>query len=90
MPRAPNDDFLAWRRRGSPDACGVLAWRVTVDPVALWGDWMAIAALYWIAIVRTASPRAERPLTPIVMLYLLVLFAHGNLPAVLRSYGWSP
>jgi hypothetical protein len=70
--------------------CGVLAWRATVDPAGLWHDWPAIAALYWIVVVRSASPRAERLLTPAVMTYLLVLFARGHLPAVWRSYGWMP
>jgi hypothetical protein len=71
-------------------AGGVVLWRAQVDPGGLWRDWMAIAAAHWIAIVLIASPRLQRVLTPLLMLYLLVLFAQGNLPAVWKSYGWSP
>lgn len=68
----------------------VVAWRATADPAGLWDDWMAVAAFYWIVVVRTASPRVERTSTPLVMSYLLALFAYRHLPAVWRSYGWSP
>ena len=81
-------------REPSPDVVGTLLafgtvlWRLGASPIALWRDWMFVAAAYWIAITVIASPAVKRILTPLAMLYLLVLFAQGNVPAVWRSYGW--
>ena len=69
-------------------AGGVIFWRVQVDSTQLWRDWTVIAAAHWIAIVLITSPIVKRLLTPVVMLYLLILFAQGNLPPVWKSYGW--
>ena len=71
-------------------ACGVVFWRMQVHPDRLWRDWMVVVAAHWIAIVLITAPTVKRLSTPLVMLYLLVLFALGNLPPVWTSYGWWP
>jgi hypothetical protein len=67
-------------------ALALIAWRIyATPPPALWRDWIAIVAVYWLVCPRTPLSRGWSIVTFVAMALLLGIYSSGQVPWTLSN-----
>lgn len=70
-------------------ALGLLAWRVAIYPWTLWGDFIVILALLWIALVIFSRPQAHQIAVLLAAAWILTVYCLHHLPSLVDLLRWA-